>query len=207
MHELLTFSSDTLAIRPWPDDVIDTLGYDPRSHYVERFWLGVLGPSTTWLLRRLAAGFDESPEGFELPLSETAHSLGLGDRAGRNSPFLRSINRTIQFGVARGTGDTELSVRRRLPPLNRRQLAHVAPSLAAAHEEFQRQLLMEPPEQAQRRRAYQLALSLTELGNQADEAERQLLRWRYHPAIATEAAQWAQARHRSALAGAGAQAL
>jgi hypothetical protein len=35
--------------------VVDTLGFDPRSSYVED-WLGILGPSTTWLLRRLAAG-------------------------------------------------------------------------------------------------------------------------------------------------------
>ncbi len=36
----------SLHIRPWPDPVIDRLGHDPRSAYVERFWLGVLGPST-----------------------------------------------------------------------------------------------------------------------------------------------------------------
>ena len=55
MHSLLTFDSETLTIRPWPDEVIDRLGFDPRSPYVERFWLGVLGPSTTWLMRRFAA--------------------------------------------------------------------------------------------------------------------------------------------------------
>ena len=41
--------AQTLAIRPWPDPVIDAVGHDPRSSYVEHFWLGVLGPSTTWL--------------------------------------------------------------------------------------------------------------------------------------------------------------
>jgi len=35
-----------LPIRPWPDGVIDALGEDPRSAYVERFWLGILGPQT-----------------------------------------------------------------------------------------------------------------------------------------------------------------
>ena len=34
-----------LAIEPWPDPVIDRLGHDPRSAYVERFWLSILGPS------------------------------------------------------------------------------------------------------------------------------------------------------------------
>lgn len=39
-------SAGPLTIRPWPDDVIDSLGHDPRSHYVETYWLGILGPPT-----------------------------------------------------------------------------------------------------------------------------------------------------------------
>ena len=34
-----------LRIVPWRDEVIDRVGHDPRSAYVERFWLGILGPS------------------------------------------------------------------------------------------------------------------------------------------------------------------
>ena len=41
-----------LTIRPWPDDVIDSLGHDPRSHYVETYWLGILGPVTYLFLRK-----------------------------------------------------------------------------------------------------------------------------------------------------------
>src|SRR2546423_1106786 len=65
---LPAFPADSLTIRPWPDEVIDTVGLDPRSYYVETFWLGVLGPSTTWLLRRLVNGLEASPAGFELDL-------------------------------------------------------------------------------------------------------------------------------------------
>jgi hypothetical protein len=36
-----------LQIRPWPDEVVDNLGFDPRSSCVEDFWLGILGPSST----------------------------------------------------------------------------------------------------------------------------------------------------------------
>ena len=36
--------ADTLDIRPWPDPVIDSVGLDPRSHYVETYWLSILGP-------------------------------------------------------------------------------------------------------------------------------------------------------------------
>ena len=31
-----------LRVEPWPDPVIDELGHDPRSAYVETFWLPVL---------------------------------------------------------------------------------------------------------------------------------------------------------------------
>ncbi|HET9692583.1 MAG TPA: hypothetical protein VFP61_15650 [Acidimicrobiales bacterium] len=202
MAPLLTFVSDELTIRPWPDDVIDRVGFDPRSTYVERFWLGVLGPSTTWLMRRFAAGFDESPDGFVLPLGDTARALGLGERGGRHSPFLRSLNRVVMFELGTATGVDELTVRRRLPPLNRRQLVRLSEQLQAEHDEWQRAQLRDPEADVQRRRSRQLALSLLELGEGADEAERQLLRWRYHPTVAREAAEWAWQRHCGALAAA-----
>ncbi len=202
MPPLLTFVSDSLTIRPWPDDVIDRVGFDPRSAYVERFWLGVLGPSTTWLLRRVAAGFDDSPDGFVLPLGETARSIGLGDRGGRHSPFLRSVNRMLQFEMAALLGAEELAVRRHMPPLSQRQLVRLSPAQQADHARWQQRRLEEPTDEAQRRRGRQLALSLLELGEGAEEAERQLLRWRYNPALAREAADWAVERHRCADAAA-----
>jgi hypothetical protein len=204
MQPLVTFECDTLTVRPWADEVIDSLGFDPRSPYVERFWLGVLGPSTTWLLRRIAAGFDHHPDGFEMSLGETARALGLGDRGGRHSPFLRTVNRMIQFELAQvvSPGAGELAVRRRLPPLSRRQTIRLSPALQAAHERWQADQLKEPPAEAQRRRGRQLALSLLELGEDMEAAERQLLRWRYHPTLARDAAAWAAEQHRTALAAA-----
>ena len=129
MRPDLSFPSEVLSIRPWPDDVIDALGFDPRSPYVETYWLGILGPSTTWLLRRLAGHLEDHPEGFELPLAETARQLGLGDRGGRHSPFLRAVTRTVQFDLAEPVGDGVLAVRRKVPPLNRRQLQRLSPAL------------------------------------------------------------------------------
>ncbi|MBO0728736.1 MAG: hypothetical protein J2P57_05725 [Acidimicrobiaceae bacterium] len=202
MHSLLAFTSDTLTIRPWADEVIERLGFDPRSAYVERFWLGIVGPSGTWLLRRLAAGFDQAPEGYELPLGDTARAIGLGDRNGRNSPFLRTVNRLLQFDLAQSTSPSELWVRKRVPPLNQRQLTRLPPAMQDEHARWQASQLREPAADAQRRRGRQLALSLFELGEDLEEAERQLLRWRYHPAMAREAAAWAWERHQSALAAA-----
>src|SRR5690242_1663008 len=88
------------AVRPWPDSVIDQVGHDPRSAYVERFWLGVLGPSCVLFLRRVANELEANPAGFDLSLTETAKALGLGMKGGRNSPFLRTISRCVQFHLA-----------------------------------------------------------------------------------------------------------
>jgi hypothetical protein len=198
---LVMFDSETVAIRPWPDETLDRIGFDPRSPYVERFWLGIVGPSVTWLMRRIAAGFDAAPDGFEMAMGETARALGLGDPGGRNSAFFRTLNRMVQFDLARPTGPGELEVMRRLPPLGRRHTARLSPALQEAHEQWQAEQLQVPPSEVARRRSRQLALSLLELGEDPEEVERQLTRWRYHPALARESMGWAVDRHRQALAG------
>ena len=185
-----------LAVTPWADPVIDELGHDPRSWYVETFWLGILGPSTTWLLRRLVAGFDASPDGFSLPLAETAKRLGLGDKGGRGSAFVRAIERCTTFHLARWEGADNLSVRRRVPPLTLRQLEHLSPSLQEQHRRYQESLVQRPTAAVIQERCRRLALTLLELGETRDEAEQQLLRWRFHPAAAHDAAGWADARRR-----------
>ncbi len=144
MHAQLCFAPEILHVRPWPDDVMDNVGHDPRSTYVEDYWLGILGPSTVWLLRRFASGFEYSPEGFDLDLAETARSLGLGDRSGRHSPFVRTINRAIQFGLAQLSGEDALLVRRRVPSLNRARLCRLSPTLQARHASWEQHLLQLP---------------------------------------------------------------
>jgi hypothetical protein len=191
-------SVTVLPVRPWPDGVIDALGHDPRSTYVERFWLGILGPSTTWLLRHLANGLDASPDGFDLDLPATAQALGLGSRGGRHSPFMRALSRCCQFDVAEARADGVLAVRRKLPPLNRRQILRLPPDLAAAHQAGQDAELQTPAHEQQRRRARRLALSLLELGEDVDATEHQLVRWKFHPVLCREAAAWAGERHRQA---------
>ncbi len=191
----------SLHIRPWPDPVIDRVGHDPRSAYVERFWLGVLGPSTTWLLRRLAAQLEAEPAGFDLPLADTARALGLGGE-GRSSPFVRALSRCCQFQLALAQDEGVLAVRRKLPPLNRRQLARLPEAVQAEHQRWQDDELRTPPVEKLQRRSRRLALSLLELGEDLEATERQLLRWNFHPALCRQSAQWAWDRHVAALAAA-----
>jgi hypothetical protein len=193
------FTTATLTVRPRPDDVIDALGHDPRTLYVETYWLSVLGPSSLWLLRRLAAGLEAHPDGFDLPMAETARSIGLGDKGGRSSPFVRSLVRLCQFDVAEPVDDHTLAVRRKLPPLSRRQVLRLPESLQEAHTRWQEEQLRIPSDEHLRRRARQLALSLIELGEGPEAAETQLLRWRFHPAVARQAAVWACERISTAV--------
>lgn len=196
---VLSRASDTLTIRSWPDPVIDSLGHDPRSHYVETYWLGILGPSTTWLLRRLVFDLEASPDGFELSLTDTARCLGLGDKGGRNSPFMRALTRLVQFDMAQPHGPLVLAVRGKVPPLTRRQVMRLPSSLQSQHLAMQETDLQTPVVEGLRRRGRQLALSLLELGEDMEAAERQLLRWRYHPTLAHECADWAWERYCRAL--------
>lgn len=191
-------NTDTLDIRPWPDPVIDTVGHDPRSFYVEEFWLSILGPSTTWLLRRMAAGLEASPSGFTMPLADTASALGLGMKGGRHSPFMRALGRVCQFDLGQLHDEGTLAVRRKLPPLNRRQVERLPDMLRAAHKRWQEEQLRIPAVEGLRRRCRRLALSLVELGEDLEGTERQLHRWKFHPALAHEAAAWAWRRHREA---------
>ncbi len=68
-----------LRIEAWLDPVVEEMGHDPRSAYAEMYWLPVLGPSVTWMLRRFATYLEESPEGADLGLEELARSLGIGE--------------------------------------------------------------------------------------------------------------------------------
>lgn len=191
-----------LFVRPWVDPVVDEVGHDPRSPYVERFWLASLGPSTTWLLRHLAAGLEDEPEGYPLDLAATARALGLGGRRGRNSPFARALERSRQFGLTRDLGGDELAARRRLPPLSRNQVARLPHDLQHLHRQWQDDTTARPGVDEQRRRARRLALSLFELGEDREAVERQLHRWHLHPALAADATRWAWDRHRVAEAAA-----
>jgi len=180
----------TLSVRALPDPVIDAVGEDPRSPYVEQFWLGTLGPSTTWLLRHIANSLDEAPDGFDLSLEETARRLGLGDKGGRHSPFTRALTRLVQFDLAQLEGEATLAVRRKVPPLNRRQVGRLSEPLQEAHERWQQSKVRTPPIQQLRQRTRELAASYVAAGLGVAEAERELMRLGFHPALCGEAMRW-----------------
>ena len=162
----------TLVVVPWHDDVVDHIGYDLRSPYVETFWLNVFGPTATWLLRRMVTGLDEYPGGYELDLAQTAGALGLVFTPGASNPFARSVQRTVMFGGAQPVAGG-LAVRRRLPPVSARHLSRMPPYLRAAHQAWRRAPGAAEREQADRARI--LGEAMVRAGDPDDAIERQLL--------------------------------
>lgn len=187
-----------LRVEPWDDRIVDHLGHDPRSAYVEMFWLPILGPSTTLLLRRIATLLDQEPDGTEVELAGIARSLGLGTQGGKRSAFVRAIDRSTQFGLAQQLGPSRLAVRRKVPPLTQRQVVRLPQPLQGQHADWMHHHRPRNESRALQR-ARELALDLASSGIEEDDVERQLGKWGLHPAVAYAASRWAVERQREAL--------
>lgn len=189
---------ERLGVLPW-DDGATTDGHDPRSAYVETFWLPLLGPSTTLLMRRLAEEFESSAQGFEVDCLTLSREIGLGSRLTRRAPFVRTVERCVKFNLAELQGDV-LHVRRQIPSLSRRQVTKLSARLAQLHEQWD----LEPVAEGTDRRtlmvrATHIARTLLALGEEPHTVEQQLHRWHFHPSIAWHAVQWAQSDDLSAM--------
>lgn len=183
-HSSIDLHAESLVIRPWFDPVIDTCGHDAHGRYIELFWVGVLGPSATWLYRRMAAGLAEYPDGYVLELAETAAALGLAVTPGRHSPFTRALQRTVFFGLAHQTDDG-LRVRRKVPPLSRRQTDRLPEHLRAAHPFWVRS--PRDVEAAELSRASAIASALLTAGDDFAAVEHRLALLRVEPGVVQRA--------------------
>ncbi len=165
-----TGSSWTITVQAWSDPLVDEIGHDPRSAYVETFWLGVLGPTATWLMRRFAAGLDHSPRGYQIDLAATAAAMGLGFRTGRQSAFTKALQRCVMFGLAHQLADGGYAIRRRLPPVAHRHLRRLPEDLQQRHAEW----MASAGSLDEFTRAHRLALTMIEVGDDPQLVEHQL---------------------------------
>jgi hypothetical protein len=161
-----------VRITPWIDPVVDPRGHDPRSSYVERFWLGTLGPTATWLVRRLVAGFDGQPDGYLLDLSSTAQELGLSNAKGPSSAFAKAFTRCMMFGLAHQRSDG-YAVRRMFPDLARRHLSRLPEAVQDEHQRWIDAARAHRLDVLQRARS--LALAMRDAGDDAALIELQLV--------------------------------
>ncbi len=190
--------TEVIKLLPWADEDSDMFGHDPRSAYVEQFWLGTLGPTTTWFLRH-CVHLLESSETAAIDVKDAALRLGIGHQGGIRSAMGRTVARACRFRAARPVGTTTLAVRLRLPNVSPRQLQRMPESVRRLHEQY---LSAEGGTEViskQRRRARRIAISLIECGDEQDEAELHLGRLQFHPAVAADAVRWAWSQHRIQL--------
>jgi hypothetical protein len=185
--------SPTLEVRVWEDPVLEQHGHDPRSAYVEAFWLPLLGPSATLLGRQLARRLERSPDGFAVEVDDAARSLGLGAKGGRRSPFNRTVGRLAQFRLVH-LDDGVVLARRRYPGLSRTQVSKLPPPLREAHDAYRAAELSTPAVPAMREQARTLALTLLQVGETPAEVEAHLRKLRFHPALAHQSTAWAMAQ-------------
>src|ERR1039458_10393217 len=90
-----------IEVSRWVDPLVDERGHPADSHYVEIFWLPILGPSATLLLRRLGLYLEMCPEGLPVDLAELSAQLGLGRPESRHAALPRAIDRCVRFAMAR----------------------------------------------------------------------------------------------------------
>ena len=173
---------ERLGVLPWTVDAtpVTAIDHDPRSGYVETFWLPILGPSTTLLIRRLAERFDSNPDGFELDCSVMSVELGLGGRVSGRSGIVRTIDRCVTFRLAEFRGDI-LHVQRRLPTLSLRQTRKLSPRLRELHAGWLDAAT--PTQHALVVRASHVARSLLALGESPAAVEHQLQQWNFAPPV------------------------
>jgi hypothetical protein len=170
-----------VTITPWIDPIVDRRGHDPRSTYVELFWLGTLGPTATWLLRRLVAGLDDHPDGYPLDLAATARSMGLSFNRGPASPFGRAFSRCVMFGAAHEHA-SGYAVRRRLPEIARRHLLRMPEEVQIAHQRW----VGATSNLDSMSRGQTLATAMLQAGDDAELLEPQLVKLGISPATAGE---------------------
>lgn len=118
---------------PLPIVARGAVGYDPCGRYAETYWLGIIGPSSLWLLRRLVRALRVAPvSGTYVPLGALARELGLGYTVAPSSPLIASLERLVAFRLAAITSDVyEVSVA--VPELDHRQLKRIPEHLAVLH--------------------------------------------------------------------------
>ena len=123
---------DPLQVVAWTDPMIDKLGYEVHSAYVETYWLPILGPSAIWAARRLVDWLGDR-DSVDIPLDLLGQSLGLSASVANHSPVVRTLARLVDFGMAT-TRAHAYAVRRRFPPLAARQVKRLPGFLAECHD-------------------------------------------------------------------------
>jgi len=139
MHPSHTDEEAIIHIVPWKDSFVEQDGYAIDDPYIEMFWLPILGPTATWLVRRLAGGLQHQPDGYTVDMVDLARGIGVSYTPGRHNPFARALSRCTMFGAAQQIAvqpHRTIAVRSVLPQLPARHLSRLPLPLRIAHHDW-----------------------------------------------------------------------
>ena len=134
----LTDLPPAITLVAWDDPLVEAHGFGPRSAYTETVWLSVIGPTASWLYRKLAVLVELGLDGIEIDLADLALGIGLGEGTGRNSMISRALARLVAYDVAHWRPDGAYAVRRALGPVTERRAARLPASVRRFHEQHTR---------------------------------------------------------------------
>lgn len=126
---------EQITIVRWSDPVVDAIGLPIDGTYAEKYWLPVLGPTATWMARRLAAALADEP--VTIDMATLGATLGVGAGTGANCPLVRALARLCRFGIARDLDDA-YKVRAMVGPVPRSQLKRLPTGLQLEHAALMR---------------------------------------------------------------------
>ncbi len=127
----LNGTSKMLAFQPWTDPHFDRWGSEPRSSYVERFWLPVLGPSSIVLARNIATAFDSNNGSYRINSAVQAASVGLAP-----GQLRRVIERLIGFGLAKYCDPNTVALRTAWPLIGSSAIRQLPKPLYQLHSDW-----------------------------------------------------------------------
>jgi hypothetical protein len=121
-----------------PNPRVRRVGFELTDPYVEQCWSGVIGPSSTLLLRRMPVLWTERVPA-EIRASELSRSIGLGAGTAKTSRVAVTLKRLVEFGLVGPAGpsdDHHFEVFLQVSPLTPRQLARLPEWTHATHDRF-----------------------------------------------------------------------
>lgn len=107
---------------------VETDWYEPTSAYVELFWLPTVGPTATWLYRRLASVTVEARGPVAFDVADLAAQLGV-----RPGAIRHTLERLVRFGLAYQWSAVTFGVPSTAPRLMSHHVSHLPASLQEAH--------------------------------------------------------------------------
>jgi hypothetical protein len=119
-----------------PNPRVRWVGFELTDPYVEQCWSGVIGPSSTLLLRRMPVLWAERVPA-EISASDLGRSIGLGSGTAKSSRVAVTQKRLTACGLVRRAGasdDRHFEVFVEVSPLTPRQLERLPEWTRATHD-------------------------------------------------------------------------